>query len=210
MTNNASQLHAALTKALQESFSYDEYRALSVSLFAEGKTTSAENTPALLDYTKLNLQRMLRWEKTAEVSSEILDALQRPFAPYTWLILTESWCGDAAQNIPMLHKIAEASNGKISMRLTLRDHQLTLMDMFLTHGSRAIPKLLCLDAALNVVATWGARPAVLQQMVSDNAALPEGERLLKPALSEKIHAWYAKDKHTALQQEFVALIQGLS
>lgn len=210
MTLSPAELRPLFETALADSLSYPDYRALSIALLAEGKTTGTEHTEYLLDYTKLNMQRMARWDKTAVLSEEMHSALARPFAPCTWLVITESWCGDAAQNIPMMHKVAAASNGKIDLRLVLRDQHLALMDAFLTRGSRSIPKLICLNGALDVVATWGARPAAVQQLVADNAALPENERLPKEQIIEQVHAWYVHDKQAALQQELIALLAGLA
>ena len=60
---------------------------------------------------------------------------------WIWLILTEAWCGDAAQNIPTIEKIAR-ENDRIKTLYLLRDENLELMDKYLTGGARAIPKLI--------------------------------------------------------------------
>lgn len=44
-------------------------------------------------------------------------------------MLTEGWCGDAAQNLPVINKIAE-ENPNINLKLVLRDENLELMDEF--------------------------------------------------------------------------------
>ena len=60
-----------------------------------------------------------------------------------WLVLTEAWCGDAAQSLPIINKMAEVSDN-ITLRLILRDENLDVMDQFLQNGrSRSIPKLIC-------------------------------------------------------------------
>lgn len=79
------------------------------------------------------------------------------------LIITESWCGDAAQNVPVLEKIA-AESDMIETRYILRDENLDLMDPFLENGSRSIPKLFALDRTnLKVLGAWGSRPLPLKK-----------------------------------------------
>src|SRR5690606_32700017 len=109
-------------------------------------------TEALVDYTKLNDRRMKRWDKTIKVS----DSLQKMIAefnhPVTWLVITESWCGDAAHVLPALHKIVEL-NENLNMKIVLRDDNPELMDAFLTEGSRSIPKVIMVDEKTGDVLT---------------------------------------------------------
>ena len=58
----------------------------------------------LLNYSKLNDRRMTRLDKTIQLSHETLLALKKNDKPITWLVLTEGWCGDAAQALPVINK----------------------------------------------------------------------------------------------------------
>merc|ERR1711916_209266 len=129
-------------------------------------------------------------------------ALSKLNQKQTWLVLTEGWCGDAAQNLPIIHKMAEASN-QIDLKLVLRDEHLELMDMFLTNGGRAIPKLIALDENLEVLFTWGARPSIATKMVADYKA---AHGKLDDALKKDLQVWYNKNKGLNLQEDFVKLL----
>jgi len=191
---------------LEPSLSYKDYIKKASELFEQGKTTSQDphyNEPWVLELTKLNFQRIQRIEKTTQVSEEIQKELNGLQQRWTWLVLVESWCGDVAQNLPTIHKIAEASHQKISLQLLLRDENLEVMDMFQTNGGRSIPKLVCLDEKLNIVGTWGPRPEPVQALMLEAKAA--GKTF--DEIHDIVHGWYAKDKTQTLQTEFLALIK---
>ena len=114
----------------------------------------------------LNDRRMKRLDKTIKISEETIQEFQKVKQPQTWLVLTEGWCGDAAQNLPILDKIA-SDTANIDLKIVLRDENLDLMDLFLTNGGRSIPKLIALDKDNNVLDFWGPRPTIATKMVAD-------------------------------------------
>lgn len=191
---------------LQKAISYPEYRKMIDSLMAEGKTTGENHSENMIHYTKMNIQRMNRVEKTVELSDETLEALQHLETKMVWLVLTEAWCGDAAQNLPVLAKMADVSD-KIELKLLLRDENLDVMDEYLTNGGRSIPKLVALNAeSLDERFVWGPRPVPAQAMMNDFKANPEGRT--KQDLVIDIQKWYAKDKGLTMQKEIVDLLKG--
>jgi hypothetical protein len=103
--------------------------------------------------------------------------------------------------------MSDASTGKIMLKFILRDEHLDMMDAHLTNGSRAIPKVIILDSQLDEVTNWGPRPKALQALVIDWMKDPG---LTHEDWSEKVHAWYAKDKTQEIQTEFVNLLKNLS
>jgi len=123
-------------------------------------------------------------------------------SPTTWLVITEGWCGDAAQNLPFLNKMAEL-NPNITLKLVLRDEHPELMDEFLTNGGRSIPKVIGLDESLNVLGSWGPKPIPMQKEFLENKV--SQERTGKE-FTEYLHLWYAKDKGLTLQNEILAIL----
>lgn len=181
-------------------YTYSEYKALVNAQVEEGMTLS----PHLLDYTKLNVQRMKRLDKTVVLEPAVLAALERLNKSLTWVVITEGWCGDAAQNVPIIAKIAEASAGKITLKLVLRDQNLELMDLYLTNGGRSIPKLICFNAETQEeLGTWGPRPATAQELFYSlkSKGLPKEEFIAA------IHNWYASDKTETMQLELAELLE---
>jgi hypothetical protein len=192
-----------LETSLKNSLSYQEYLDLVKSLLAENKSTGPNQSEDLTNYSLLNSTRMKRLDKTIKISDETTIEIQKIKEPTTWLVLTEGWCGDAAQNLPVINKMA-ALNTNITLKLILRDENLDLMDLFLTNGGRAIPKLVALDKDKNVIDTWGPRPAVATKLVADYKAK---HGALDAQLKEDLQVWYNKDKGISTQEDFIKLLQ---
>ena len=190
----------------KEALNYTSYRNLVDELLAKGETTGPDNSEDMLHYTKMNVQRMNRVDKTTVLTEELLSTLQQIEGKYRFLIITEGWCGDAAQIVPVFNKIASAAADKFELKLTLRDKNLPLIDAHLTNGGRAIPVLLVLDEAGNLVLPkWGPRPIALQNLMLEW----KNEGIVMPELAEKLHSWYAKDKTATTQQELNQLLRQL-
>jgi hypothetical protein len=188
---------------LDKSLTYSEYIKLIDDLLLDGKTTGPNQSDAMFGYAKLNRQRMHRLEKTVDLSVELSEAVKRAQRKMIWLVITEGWCGDAAQNIPVIEKIAAASSN-IETRYVLRDENLELIDQFLTGGARSIPKLIALDpSTFEVLGTWGARPAAAQELYDELKA----RNLEKPLIMENLQRWYNDDKSRSIQLEFAQLIE---
>lgn len=192
---------------------YDAYRQLTDELLAQGKTTGENHSEAMIHYTQLNVARMNRLDKTTRLLEATREQLQHVNRPMIWLTLTEAWCGDAAQIIPVLQKIAEASE-LVELRLILRDEHPEIMNAFLTNGGRSIPKVILLDAqTLDVLGSWGPRPAVVQEMVmaarADMEALTDKEAKKEryQELTAAAQKWYAKDKTQSIQEEFLKAVK---
>lgn len=188
-------------------YTYQEYLDLTARLLEEGKTTGENHSEDMLHYTRMNQQRMKRLDKKVVLTSELENVVQNLDHKYTLLVLTEAWCGDAAQNVPIMAKIAD-STPNIEIRLVLRDENLDLMDQYLTNGGRSIPKMIIIDETSgDVEGTWGPRPAPVQEMVMARKAMTE-----KPPYSEfvvEVQKWYNKDKTATAQQELLEVFKDL-
>ena len=191
-----------IERALNEGISYEQYREMIDQLLENGKTTGTKHTEDYVHYTKMNVQRMKKWDKIAKVQTEQEEAIKAISEAQHWIILTEAWCGDAAHALPIIHKLA-ALNDKISTYHVLRDEHSELMDQFLTNGGRSIPKVIMLDHNKELIGDWGPRPAVLQEMIRKNK---ESENPIPYSeFSQEVQKWYAKDKGKSIQKEFMAV-----
>ena len=190
-------MNKVTTAQLEKAMDYATYRKLINDLYAEGKSTGPDNSPEILHYTEMNIARMNRVEKTVTLSDELIQALNNIKHKQQWVVISEGWCGDAAQIVPLFYLI-EKQCDMVDLKFLLRDENLDLMDQYLTNGGRAVPKLLIVDAAqLNVLTHWGPRPKLAQQLINDMQAAHIDINEIK----EKLHLWYAKDRSKAIQQE---------
>ena len=182
---------------------YSEYRNLVTDLLKENKSTGNTQTENYLGYSKLGNARMKRLDKTFHLSDDVKAQLNNTSKKYQWLVLTEGWCGDAGHALPIMNKIAEASEN-IDLKILLRDENDALMNQFLTDGNRSIPKLIVLDKATDeVVDTWGPRPSEATAMVSnykkENGSLSE-------AFKEELQVWYNTNKGENILRDLMALV----
>jgi hypothetical protein len=195
---------AIIQNALQNSFSYAEYRKLASDLVAQGKPTGHDLSEALAHYAELNETRMNRLEKTITLTDAVIQTLQNSSKNAIWLVLVESWCGDAAQILPVLNKMSEASNS-IQLNIVLRDDHDALMQLFLTNGAKSIPKLIILDAqTLNVVADWGPRPLGAKQLIEEYKAT---HGVVDETGKIELQKWYLHDKGISIQQEISEIMR---
>ena len=192
---------------LAKAITYPAYTALIASLLAQDRTTGPDQSAAMVHYTQLNQQRMHRLDKLIEPLPETETLIRGISLPQTWLVLTEAWCGDAAQSVPVMHALA-ALNPLIELKLLLRDDNPALMDRYLTNGvSRSIPKLIGVDTATSEeLFVWGPRPAPLQEIFMRLKADGLEFHLIK----EELQRWYNKDKTVTIQQELSTAASGVA
>ena len=199
---------AALLGALRDARPYADYRAHLSDLLAQGKTTGPNQSELYLEIARLNQSRMDRLDKRPRLTPELGALLSGLRRDYLFLVLSEGWCGDAAQSVPVMNWLAEASP-RIALRVALRDEHPALMDQYLTNGGRSIPKLLMLDAqASEVLADWGPRPLVAQALTLRYLRKPEPKEDYR-AHHMELHRWYARDKTASTQAELGALLSWL-
>lgn len=193
-----------IVEVVNNPLTYSSYKNLITELVKQGSSTG-EVTPERIIATRINVQRIKRIDKQCEISNEIKDLFKLQKREWIWIVLIESWCGDGAQNVPIIAKIAELSS-KIVLKLALREENPELMNAYLTNGSRSIPKLICIDKETGEeIGTWGPRPKAIQNGVREFKAL-------NPDVQHDdfvffLHTLYTKDKGNSLQHEFADLIK---
>lgn len=188
---------------IQQSIDFQTYVNLMETAAAGGSTKGTLLSAENIAFTKLNLQRMHRLDKTITLLPELTSLLSKLTKDYLWLVITESWCGDAAQNIPVLHSI-EKICPRISLKFLLRDEHLEIMDQYLTNGSRAIPKLICMEKQnLKEVFVWGPRPAKVQEI----ALKLISQKVSSDEKALAVQKWYNKDKTISIQEELLNIIK---
>ncbi|MCH4551831.1 thioredoxin family protein [Aestuariibaculum lutulentum] len=199
-------MKSIIKDSLDRSMSYEAYRDLVKRLAEEHSTTGAEQTKDQADFTKLNERRMKRWDKTIRIPEVSQKRISKFKQDITWLVIAESWCGDAAHVLPVLNKIAEV-NPHITYRVVLRDENPDLMDAFLSKGARSIPKVIIIDDNTGeVLSTYGPRPSeattYVQRFIAKNGKLT-------PEFKEDLQHWYNSDKGLNIINDVTEILCGL-
>lgn len=192
-----------LDKRPHNGLTYEDYRKKTVEYVeTTNPETLNDSEKSFYNYTKLNVHRSKRIDRVYKVNEEFRSILSGITSPQIWMVLTEDWCGDSAQNLPYIVKIAE-ENPLITLRILERDKNLDIMDLYLTNGkSRSIPKLVAFDEDGKELFQWGPRPKEAQS----NVEQWKESGLTKTEFMEKLHLWYAGNRGKSIESEFMWLL----
>ncbi|MFV8357494.1 thioredoxin family protein [Flavobacterium sp. XS1P32] len=195
-----------VAKALFNSHSYLEYRKLVSDLLLEGKSTGSEQSDDLTHYSELNDTRMNRLDKTMIITDENIQQLKNLRGEYIWLVISEGWCGDAAQLLPIINKMA-VDSGKIELKIVLRDENEELMKLFLTNKKKSIPIVIVVDKATGgVLGKWGPRPKGATDLITD---YKNEFGTIDETAKANLQLWYLHNKGLSTQGELINLMLSL-
>lgn len=140
--------------------------------------------------------------KRATLSEDASARVARVRHPWHMLVLSEDWCGDSINTLPVIARLTEATP-LIDMRILGRDANPDLINLHLTGGlSKSIPVIILLDEDFNERGWWGPRPGSLQAWVTESGlALPKDERY------RQVRTWYARDHGKTAVNELLELIE---
>jgi len=118
-----------------------------------------------------NRERFDQTEAAVELDQADVQAFAALPQPLNVLVIAEDWCGDVISNLPVLGKLAAASEGKLNVRVFLRDQNLDLIDQYLKEGKyRSIPVFVFFDNDFNELGHMIERPASVTQMLAEKRA----------------------------------------
>lgn len=189
---------------IQNGYSYTEFVALTADMVANNTTTGPVKSESRISATKLNLQRLNRISKTTQLLPEWSAFNTAQTSGWQFLVISETWCGDGAQIVPVFAKIADALH--IPMQIILRDEYPDIIDNYLFRGTRSIPKVVIFDRTTGKeLAQWGPRPAEAQLIVDEAKAnnIPHDDYVIT------LQNWYNQNKTVSLQKELLHLLRSL-
>ncbi len=156
---------------------------------------------AMLGAVAKNVELWAAMWRHARVEDEYVRRVSSLGGSWHLLVLSEDWCGDAVNTVPIVARLAERC-ANVDLRVLARDANLDIMEAHLTGGSRSIPVIIVLDEAYVERAWWGPRPTVLQRWVSG-----QGQLLEKTARYREARTWYARDRGRTTLEEGVAMLE---
>ena len=187
-------------------YTYDEFSELSENEIKNADVNLLSDQEKIyLEYSKINLQRTTRIHKTFKPNDNVVKLIMQFDKPQTWLMITEHWCGDSAQNLPYFVMYAKF-NPLINIQIVLRDSNLEAIDdYFNSPTARSIPKIIGFDENGDELFIWGARPKIAQDLVMQLKA----EGFSKEEFNEKLHLWYGRNRGKELEKEMISLFSTL-
>ena len=141
-----------------------------------------------LDTVEKNRELWHAVYQRVRLPDDVVEDAKRVPGGWHLVALSEDWCGDAVNTLPVVARLAEEAGW--DFRVVSRDENPDLMDSHLTDGrSRSIPVVIVYDEAFEEVGWWGPRPGEIQEWVmTEGLALPSPERY------KHVRRWYARDR----------------
>jgi Thioredoxin len=131
---------------------------------------------------------------------EIVDEARSMPGGWHLVALSEDWCGDAVNTLPVIARLADEAGW--DLRVMGRDDNLDLIDSHLTNGrSRSIPIVIVYDENFDEVGWWGPRPDEIQSWV-----MGEGLAVSSPERYKVIRRWYARDRGKTTLSELLDIV----
>lgn len=206
MKTETATLGNIIAESLQKAVDYKQYRELTDKLAEKGMCSGDVQDEERIGYTALNCQRMNRLDKTIKIDDSTAKSIAAFDEKTVWLVISESWCGDAAQILPVINKVA-LLNENITLKIVLRDENLALMQQFLTNGAMSIPKMIVLNQDNEVLSVWGPRPEAANRLVTDYR---EKHGAITDEIKQEIQLWYNKDKGRSTADELANLLMSIA
>ncbi len=172
------------------------------AVISPDRHTAARDWAAYLASVTKNAELWAGVYRTARVSDLAVARARAIAGKWHLLALTEDWCGDAVNSLPVLARLTEQVPS-IDLRFVSRDANPDLMDEHLTGSSRSIPVVIALDGEFVERAWWGPRPAPLQEWFNGE----EARGLDKAERYRRIRAWYARDRGATFLDELLGILE---
>jgi nicotinamidase-related amidase len=170
----------------------------------EAMYRSGQTFDEFLDGAGENAALIRAVARRTTIAPDVSAAISALGGHWHFLVLTEDWCGDSTNSLPVIARLADAGN--VDLRILKRDEHPGLMDRHLAGtGARAIPVVMVLDAAFEERGWWGSRPRALQARVDT-----EWKALAKQDRYREVRHWYVADKGTSTAREIAALVESIA
>ena len=149
---------------------------------------SAPDFPAYLEIVEANAVLWRGVYDRVRLPADLVERARSLGGTWRLAALSEDWCGDAVNTLPVVARLAEAAGW--DFRVFSRDDNPDLMDTHLTGGtSRSIPVVIVYDQSFEEYGWWGPRPGEIQAWVkAEGMKLPSDERY------REIRRWYVRDR----------------
>jgi len=182
---------------LEKGLSYPDYlRKIEDQLYDLEKSGDEKG---YAKYYSINLKRIERLDHNFQLSDEQKEKLKSTNPNFKLLIISEGWCGDAAQSMPVVNVMMNELG--VEQKIVLRDENPELMDAYLTDGSRSIPVYIGVDANGNEIFRFGPRPKAGMEMLKKHKENPE--TYTDDEFHKDLQVWYNHDKGESIFNEFL-------
>ena len=193
-----------LLNYFEKGCSYSDYlRKIEDQLF---DLNQSDDSSSFANYYSINLKRIERLDKTFELTEEQKTELNSIKADFKLLVISEGWCGDAAQTMPVVNVMINQLG--VEQRIVLRDENPELINEYLTDGAKSIPIYIGMNSEGKELFHFGPRPEKGMEMLAEHKANPEVYN--SDEFHKDLQIWYNQDKGESTFKELVNSIKSAS
>lgn len=189
-----------LTEYINKGLSYEDY----ITRVEDDLENEIENDDPkeYVQYYALGLQRMNRIFKTFSLNPAQETRVKSTSNNLKLLVITEGWCGDASQILPVVEKLANALN--VPTHYVLRDENLELMEKYKTNGAASIPIIIGVNDENEEAFRFGPRPQAGMEMLARFKSNPD--TYSADDFHEDLQKYYNNNKGEDIVNEILDLI----
>ena len=189
-----------LTEYINKGLSYEDY----ITRVEDDLENEIENDDPkeYVQYYALGLQRMNRIFKTFKLNPAEETRVKSTSNNLKLLIITEGWCGDASQILPVVEKLTNAL--QVSTHYVLRDENLELMEKYKTNGAASIPIIIGVNEENEEAFRFGPRPQAGMEMLARFKSNPD--TYSADDFHEDLQKYYNNNKGEDIGNEILDLI----
>lgn len=128
------------------------------------------------------------------------------------LVISGTWCGDCAQQVPIMQQIAAASQGKIDLKIIDRDKGIELSNQVKISGGNRVPTVIFMNEEFDLLGLYGDNVltrmrAKAAKQLGASCELPTA-RAAESDLAQTIQEWVEQFERTQLIARLSTKLRG--
>lgn len=157
----------------------------------------------LVPYFAINLKQSREIRKNFRYNPGMEKKAKSYDADLKFLIISEGWCEDASQIVPIVDRLAETIG--VECKFVFRDENIELMEEYNTNGSYSIPIVIGVTPEGEEAFRFGPRPA--QAMIYTNRFKKDPDKYSREDFEEDLDRFYLENHGQDIISEILELIE---
>ena len=191
----------SLLKYIQKGYSFEDYLERIEDDLEE--QIELDDPKELVPLFAMNLKQSRDIRKNFKYNPGMEKKAKSYQANLKFLVISEGWCEDAAQIVPIVDRLAETIGAEL--KIVFRDENLELMEEYHTDGSFSVPMVIGVTPEDEEAFRFGPRPA--KAMEFTNRFKKDPDKYSKDDFIEDLDRFYLENHGQDIITEILELIE---
>lgn len=191
----------SLLQYIQDGYNFEDY--LEQIEDELEKQIELDDPKELVPYYAINLKQSREIRKNFRYNPGMEKKAKSYHAELKFLVISEGWCEDASQIVPIVDRLAETIG--VECKIVFRDENLELMEEYHTNGSFSVPIVIGVTPEGEEAFRFGPRPA--KAMEFTNRFKKDPDKYSKDDFIEDLDRYYLENHGQDIITEILALIE---